>query len=103
MIEWTVACWRDVAWYEHQQKPVTTYIVTLPKAHDLSHVSKIILSGLLRDAQRLGICDMTIVLVHVFCDKVQIPLYKTLTPFLHEFHSGRFGVLCVGHLERSES
>ena len=70
----------------------------VPETGNLRHVLKILISGFLREAHSVRISEMAIVLVQVFRDKVHIHLYETLTPFVHEFHLGRFGVFCAGHL-----
>jgi len=62
-----------------------TYLEVDPKADNPRKLLKPLLSGLLRSTERSRVSGVTIVLMQGLCDKVQVPLLKSLTPFVHEF------------------
>ena len=75
----------------------TTYLVLCPEADDPRERFKPLLSALLWPTYRSRIGDMAIILVQGLRNNVQIYLFESMTPLVHESDLWGFGAFWIGH------
>ena len=75
----------------------TTYLVLCPEADDPRERFKPLLSALLWPTCRSRIGDMAIILVQGLRNNVQIYLFESMTPLVHESDLWGFGAFWIGH------
>jgi len=88
-----------VAAKEVRSAAKTTYLSGGPNGENLRELSKPLIFGLLWHTKRLGVSDMSKVLMQALRENVQILLSESLAPFVYEFDLWGIGAFFVGHLD----